>query len=222
MKEIKKSISKSFGPVSITKEDIVILYNKLLKLNDDPNNKDSKRRYFHLQIDDFQLDSIDEIQNLKQKESKKIEFTYYTYDEYHFHLEITETDAWYFIVEPTPYILGICLDIDKILKSKKRKMMWTKTIWPLTIIGIGSAPFFTLSEKYNMQIFFYIGIILASIALISFALFFASIPLRKTKIILEENDTPFWKRNKDQILLNIFIFILGIIGTIIAQTIINK
>jgi hypothetical protein len=222
MKEITKDIHKSFGPVLLTKEDIVILYNKISKLNDDPNNKDVNRRRFYFTIDDFLLDSIEEIPNLKQKKSGKINFTYYTFDGYNFNLEIDKTGARYFVINPTPYILGICSEIDQIINSKKRKMMWTENLQAMLIFLFSSAIFFSMSNEYKNQIYFYIGIFLGAITLLDIILFLVFIPYRKTKINLEENGTPFWIRNKDQILLNIFIFFLGIIGTIIAQKIISK
>lgn len=198
MEKIEKLINQTFNPVILYLDDIKKIYELM----------ESEEPELRIITDDYILDNIDELSNLKRESINVLQISK---DHYNFRFEMGESDIRFVSGKDTPAISGIYLQIKEIMKKRERKLVsfFRSKAFILIFPGIGGMLFWfgILRWKSVHAIVIGLAIFLLTI-LISFKYTFGSY---QSKIILKYKiDSPsFFRRNRDEIIIGIVFYILG-------------
>jgi hypothetical protein len=224
MKKKSRSLARRFGPVRIYKNDIEGIVEILEKFHDDGESREPK---IDISIGDYELSSIDELSEVKEKPIREMALEYKLYNPFVcIDLDISEESSRLYCSEDSATYLGVYTEIEKLLLSKRRKWEWISHVtWFLSAIATSAAIFVVYGQINNSPFMSYMGYSFGGLLLIFGLLSFFTRSIRKSEIILVDRyeQTTFWERNRDKLLVGLIIgsisFILGIIGTILVQSI---
>jgi len=223
MKQIDRKQNKTYLPVCLYLDEL----SAIEKIINDAGGKPI------IKIADCEFDSIaDLVKNQSLLENNKLDEALITSRTPSIYIFLRKTWASLEIDTSDLISTGVFTKIDKILKSCKRRTAWINhTWWGLLLLFIISVSLFLILLFY-FEIHFISKDILSilspvQIAGITCLLYVIFYKINTTKIILQNraNAPSFFKRNKDQIIVNVIIAIigaiLGIFGTLIVSSV-NK
>jgi hypothetical protein len=225
MKKKSESLSRELGPVKIYGNDIEGIVGILKKSYDD---SDDRKPELTITIGNYELSSIEELSEIKKgKQLREMEIELELSRPYvRTQLHIREESVRLYCSNDSAIYLGIFTEIENLLLLRRRKWDWISHVtWFLAASATSATIFVIFGQINNSPFLSYIGYSIIGLFLIFGLLSFFTRSIRKSEIILANRyeQTTFWERNRDKLLVGLIIglisFVLGIVGTILAQSI---
>jgi hypothetical protein len=226
MKKITKSWSKRYGSLKIFRDDIEEINGIIISEIEQKDGPDSWRNKLTIEANEFILDGISELVKIKGNYLSTLEFRAGSFE-----LSLSlRTQGAYLKVQNSDNtkLMGIAMRIDAVLQKRLRFIGYFNN-------GLGHLALFMLSLfllcfmvvlaliHFNI----YLLILLGLITTLGFVgNWYLDHHASKICLCYSHEESNFFVRNKDKILVNIvtavFSFLLGIIGTLSTQAILAK
>jgi hypothetical protein len=217
MKKITKGLGKNFGHVKLDREDIMELIGILNQCRDDPEITNHKYDKISIEVNDFKLDSEEELKTFSDKKINHIQISFYSDSGTSFIIEVEKSGATIYLNNNSPFSLGIYKQVFDILSNRKRKFQWSGNLIYFSS-GFIVVPAILETLKIG-SVAYYIGLIFSVVIILAFLLFIIGMPFRKNILSLSDPKKSFWSRNIDQLGMGIIGAIIGGVITIITTII---
>lgn len=217
MEEKVNKLFKDVGNVSVDANDIYALI-KIVKENEKaPAITHPEDNKFTLEVDDYILESEDELNGFNNKKVKKISIKFYSFASHYFLFEIDKNGATVFCDNNQTFCYGLFNKAVETLSKRKRKFQWSSVLIRF-VPALSLGPVFLLISDKGDPLY-YIGLITSLFINIVAILYLIGIPFRKTIISLSEIKQTYWEKNKDQIGTIIIGAVIGGIITVLTTII---
>lgn len=206
MKKKKQIFDKDFKMPNIFRDDLENI--------EDVIKQELKPQEYKLESESFEYTGMSEIKNeLKQIGQFRIQS--YSPDMF---IEFTPKKAFIHADDDSVNTIGSIKKIMDIIEKRERKFLWYySNIGVLLMLPTMTLSILSLISLHLTDKIYEIVILLSSIIWVVTGLYIAEYQFSRINFIHKENETDFFHRNKDQIVLILFGSIIGAVITVSFQ-----
>jgi len=217
MEKIDKSVRKSYPPLRLYLEDLM----EIIDIFDANFNE------YKIEVDDFKLDNIDEIDKINKKEINNLYIS--TFEGGFTSLNLNSFSASLKIDnEQDNKLLAVFHKIDKLLTGKEKfylRVLATPNTTYIFSLGILIFALLLLSHKISLLLYILISLILICLMIVFLIVGYRIASKKYCIIYMVNSDSKigFFEKNKDNIILSLFSTIFGgIIVVVITYILFGK
>jgi hypothetical protein len=227
MKKVGQSWSRDYGSLKIFRDDIEEIAGIITSGLEQKEGSEgwNNKLEFKAYGDGFAIDNLSELEKFKGNYLRNLSFMVGLY---RFHLDLAPKWATLSVDNSDDTILmGIATRIDAILQKRRRLLGYLRTDIGYSFLGVLVGLFFFVPLFHNTYTSSPAFTILVLIIILDMVcVWYLNSHVSTICLRHSHDESNFFVRNKDAILVNmvttIFGFLLGIAGTLFVQAILNK